>query len=122
MSFDLVAVQRSLTDDQLDGWLLYDFHGSNSIATKLVGLTGRHTTRRWYYFVPSSGSPSKLVHAIEPAVLDEMPGRKDTYAGRLALEDGVRRMLHGARIVAMEYSANAAIPYVSRVDAGTVEF
>src|SRR5262245_17731436 len=118
MALDLAAVQRSLADDRLDGWLLYDFHGSNSIATKLVGLSGRHTTRRWYYFIPSSGSPSKLVHAIEPSVLDEMPGRNETYAGRRQLEDGIKRLLQGAGIVAMEYSANGAIPYVSRVDAG----
>ena len=70
MSLPITAVQQALRDEKLDGWLLYDFHGSNPIATKLVGLTGRHTTRRWYYFIPASGTPVKLVHAIEPSMLD----------------------------------------------------
>ena len=120
-NLDISAIQRALGDDGLDGWLLYDFHGSNPIATKLVGLTGRHTTRRWYYFIPASGTPVKLVHAIEPSMLDEMPGERRVYAGRLELESGVRGLLSEARSVAMEYSPNGAIPYISRVDAGTVD-
>jgi Xaa-Pro dipeptidase len=106
----------------VDGWLLYDFHGSNPIAQKLVGVLGTHTTRRWYYWVPATGAPVKLVHAIEPAVLDEVPGERRLYAGRRELEAGVGRLLDGARVVAMEYSPGGAIPYVSRVDAGTVDF
>ena len=121
MSLDISAIQQALRDDGLDGWLLYDFHGSNPIATKLVGLTGRHVTRRWYYFIPASGTPVKLVHAIEPSMLDAMPGERRVYAGRLELESGIRGLVSEARSVAMEYSPNGAIPYISRVDAGTVD-
>ncbi len=121
MSLDISAIQQALRDDGLDGWLLYDFHGSNPIAAKLVGLTGRHTTRRWYYFIPASGTPVKLVHAIESSMLDEMPGERRIYAGRLELESGIRGLLSEARSVAMEYSPAGAIPYISRVDAGTVD-
>jgi Xaa-Pro aminopeptidase len=122
VTIDIAAVQKSLNDDGLDGWLLYDFHGSNPIATRLTGLTGAHTTRRWYYLIPSAGPPRKLVHAIEPSVLDAMPGDTMLYAGRRELEDGVRRLLRGVRTAAMEFSPHGAIPYVSRVDAGTVDF
>jgi Xaa-Pro aminopeptidase len=122
MSLDIPAIQKSLAIDQVDGWLLYDFHGSNPVAVALAGLGGRHTTRRWYYFIPASGVPKKLVHAIEPFVLDALPGEKATYAGRRQLEQGVDAVLRGSKVVAMEYSPECAIPYISRVDAGTVEF
>ena len=119
---DIRAVQRVLASEQLDGWLLYDFHGSNPIAAALAGLTGAHTTRRWYYFIPASGTPTRLVHAIESWVLDGLPGTTRKYAGRAALEQGVTAMLAGAKVIAMEYSRECAIPYISRVDAGTVDF
>ena len=122
MSFDIPAVQKTLAIDGVDGWLLYDFHGSNPIAVKLAGLTGRHTTRRWYYFIPASGTPQKVVHAIEPFVLDALPGAKTTYAGRLELEQGVAEVLRGSKVIAMEFSPECSIPYLSRVDGGTVDF
>jgi Xaa-Pro aminopeptidase len=122
MPLDTQGIQKSLAIDQVDGWLLYDFHGSNPIAVSMAGLTGQHTTRRWYYFIPASGTPKKLVHAIEPFVLDALPGDKIEYAGRRQLEQGVDEMLRGSKIVAMEYSAECSIPYLSRVDAGTVDF
>ena len=121
MSLNIAAIQQSLEEDGLDGWLLYDFHGSNPIATKLAGLTGRHATRRWYYFIPATGVPVKLVHAIESSMLDELPGERRIYAGRLELESGIRGLLSESRRVAMEYSPGGAIPYISRVDGGTVD-
>ena len=84
MPLDVAAIQESLRADGLDAWLLYDFHGSNPIAARLAGLTnGTHmTTRRWYYLIPSSGSPRALVHAIERHNLDALPGSKQTYSRR----------------------------------------
>ena len=76
-------------------------------------------TRRWYYFVPANGAPRGLVHAIERHNLDELPGDKRVYAGREQLAAGLQELLKGAGRVAMEYSPGNAIPYVSRVDAGT---
>jgi Xaa-Pro aminopeptidase len=123
MPLDVAAVQRVLTRERLDGWLLYDFHGSNPIAQQLTGLAnGAHmTTRRWYYLIPASGEPRALVHAIERGNLDHLPGTKSVYAGRQQLETGLTALLGPARRVAMEYSPECAIPYISRVDAGTVE-
>lgn len=123
MPFDVGSVQRALAADRLDGWLLYDFHGSNPIAAAVAGLagSGKMTTRRWYYLIPASGTPRGLVHAIERHNLDGLPGSKTAYAGRRELETGLKQLLDGCRRVAMEYSPDCAIPYVSRVDAGTVE-
>ncbi len=123
MSLPIPAVQRALQEDGLDGWLLYDFQGSNPIATRLAGLagSGKLATRRWYYLIPAKGDPRGLVHAIERYNLDALPGEKRTYAGRELLAAGLRDLLSGLRRVAMEYSPGNAIPYISRVDAGTIE-
>ena len=123
MALDVAAVQEGLRQAGLDAWLLYDFHGSNPIAARLAGLTtGTHmTTRRWYYLIPANGQPRGLVHAIERRNLDALPGERTIYAGRQQLEAGLTSLLSGVKKVAMEYSPMCAIPYLSRVDAGTVE-
>jgi Xaa-Pro aminopeptidase len=124
MSVDVAAVQDALKAEGLDGWLLYDFQGSNPIAARLAGMgrNGGHlATRRWFYLVPAQGQPRGLVHAIERHNLDHLPGSKSVYAGRVQLESGLKSLLTGMERVAMEYSPGNAIPYVSRVDAGTVE-
>jgi Xaa-Pro aminopeptidase len=120
--FDLGAVQAAVREAGLDGWLLYDFRGINVLAQRVVGLDGKNLSRRWFYYVPASGEPKKLVHAIEPAALDHLPGsHKTVYRRWQDLESGVGELVIGAKRVAMEYSPRNANPYVSRVDAGTVE-
>lgn len=123
MALSIPAVQRALKEDGLDGWLLYDFHGSNPIARRLTGVdaASKMTTRRWYYVIPADGEPKKLVHAIEAYNLDHLPGTKTVYSRREKLASGLKEVLGGLKRVAMEYSPGNAIPYVSRVDAGTVE-
>ena len=123
MPLPIEAVQQALREEGFDGWLLYDFHGSNPIATRVAGLSssGKMATRRWYYLVPASGEPRGLVHAIERHNLDGLPGEKRPYAGRQQLDAGLRDLLKGMRRVAMEYSPGNNIPYLSRVDAGTIE-
>jgi Xaa-Pro dipeptidase len=123
MGLDVAAIQEALRKANLDGWLLYDFHGSNPIAARVAGLTGgaHMTTRRWYYLIPAQGRPRGLVHAIERHNLDQLPGDKTVYAGRQQLDNGLTNLLQGVRRVAMEYSPMCAIPYLSRLDAGTAE-
>jgi len=121
---DIGAVQAALRADGLEGWLLYDFRGLNPIAADVtaVGRQGGHlATRRWYYLIPATGEPRGLVHKIEKHSLAHLPGSTSQYAGRDQLEAGLRTLLTGVRRVAMEYSPECAIPYVSRIDAGTVE-
>ena len=123
MPLDVSAVQAALRTAGLDGWLLYDFHGSNPVAQRLAGLssTGHITSRRWYYLIPAQGAPKGLVHKIERRTLAHLPGASTEYAGRVELEAGLTGLLAGMRTIAMEYSPRNAIPYVSRVDAGTIE-
>jgi Xaa-Pro aminopeptidase len=106
----------------LDGWLLYDFRGSNLLARRILDLAERPVgSRRFFYFVPARGEPRKLVHRIESAALDHLPGPKTVYLTWQELDAGVQALVRGAAKVAMEYSPNNANPYISRVDAGTIE-
>jgi Xaa-Pro aminopeptidase len=123
-SLDIAAVQAALKEDGIDAWLLYDFRGLNPIASDVtaVGRQGGHlATRRWYYLIPAAGEPRALVHAIEPHALAHLPGHSERYAGHEQLEAGLRRLVSGFQRIAMEYSPRCAIPYIARVDAGTVE-
>src|SRR4051794_37262344 len=120
--FDLPSVQSALQQLGCDGWLLYDFRGLNVLARRVVGLTDAAIlSRRWFYYIPASGAPRKLVHRIEPHALDALPGSRQTYLRWQELEAGVAALVAGTRRVAMEYVPRNANPYVSRVDAGTVE-
>jgi Xaa-Pro aminopeptidase len=120
--FDLASVQAALREQGLDGWLLYDFRGLNVLARRVLALpTDAHLTRRWFYFVPAAGEPKKLVHRIESGALDPYPGPRQVYLRWQELEAGVADLVRGCRRVAMEYVPRNANPYVSRVDAGTVE-
>lgn len=123
-TLDIAAVQTALAAERLDGWLLYSFRGLNPIAVDVTGVDrqgGHLATRRWYYFIPVEGEPRALVHAIEPRALAHLPGRTERYAGREQLEQQLAALVADATRVAMEYSPNCAIPYIARVDAGTIE-
>ncbi len=120
--FNLPSVQKAIQDLGLDGWLLYDFRGLNVLARRVLGLNPEHIlSRRWFYFIPATGEPRKLVHRIEAGVLDAYPGAKQSYLRWQELEAGVADLVKGVKRVAMEYVPRNANPYVSRVDAGTVE-
>ena len=119
----LDAIQSALREAGVDGWLFYDHHHRDPIAARILGLDEKaHITRRWYYFVPATGEPRKLVHRIEQGRLDVLPGAKAQYSSWQELHAGLETMLAGARRLAMQYSPNNDIMYVSMVDAGTVEF
>ncbi len=120
--FDLNAVQAAIRQLGFDGWLLYDFRGLNVLARRVLGMSPEGMqSRRWFYFIPASGQPRKLVHRIEPRALAAYPGVDRVYLRWQELEAGVAELVKGAKRVAMEYVPRNANPYVSRVDAGTVE-
>lgn len=123
--FDLAAIQKALASDataRAAGWLFYDFRGLDPISLNILCFPAdKMATRRWFYWVPTSGEPVKVAHRIEADALDHLPGRKLLYSGWKELEAHLKTILKGAGRVAMQYSPNNAIPYVSRVDAGTVE-
>ncbi len=120
---NLSAIQASLRESGCDGWLFYDHHHRDPIGERILGLDPKaHITRRWYYFVPAQGEPQKLVHRIEQLRLDSLPGKKSLYSSWQELAAGIEAILQGAKKLAMQYSPNNAIMYVSMVDAGTAEF
>lgn len=121
MSVEIPTIQNDLRAAKLDGWLFYDFRGRDPIAHRILGLPQGMRTRRWFYFVPAKGTPKKLVHKIEAQALASVPGATLYYAGLDELDKGLRKILGRAKNVAMQYSPKNAIPYVSMVDAGTVE-
>lgn len=119
----MAAIQRTLRETGVaDGWLFYDFRASDPLAYRVLLLDpSRHVTRRWYYWVPATGDPVKLLHRIEPHVLEELPGRTQVYVSWEEQHRLLSALLAGHPRVAMQYSPFNAVPYVSRVDAGTIE-
>jgi Xaa-Pro aminopeptidase len=119
---DLTRIQQALLEAGLDGWLFYDFRGSDPLAASILGLdVSAHTTRRWFYFVPARGEPTRIVHSIERGSLDAVPGRKLVYLPWQQLHEQLKSTLADSKRIAMQYSPMNSIPYVSRVDAGTIE-
>ncbi|MFZ9090840.1 MAG: M24 family metallopeptidase [Planctomycetaceae bacterium] len=120
--FDLQKIQDSLKEFGIDGWLLYDFRRSNILAHRILDVPETfHASRRFLYFIPAAGEPRKLVHRIESEALDHLPGHRSVYLRWQELEAGIQSMVSGCQRVAMEYSPRNGNPYISRVDAGTVE-
>ncbi len=119
---NLAVIQAALRERNIDAWLFYDHHHRDPIAYRLLGIPdGLMVTRRWFYVIPAEGEPSKLVHKIEAGHLDSLPGKKHLYASWQELFDKVKIMLSGHRDVAMQYSPNNLIFYVSLVDGGTID-
>lgn len=125
---NLSTIQSYLREQALDGWLLYDFRGTNPIALHVAGLRSSGT-RRWFLWVPQSGRPIWLIHAIEGNsfvdVAPEVDGEKRRYVSWQELSSAIAALVGaqpGTQLrIAMEYSPQCAIPYVSKVDAGTLE-
>lgn len=122
------AIQQALKEADLDGWLFYSFRGSDPIAANILGMSseGHMATRRWFYLVPQQGEPTKINHSIERDVLDRLPGRKLIYLPWQQLHEHLKNSLTALTDkreprLAMQYSPDAAIPYLSRVDGGTIE-
>src|SRR6184192_2219054 len=119
---DLSAIQSALRERNIDGWLFYDHHHRDPIAYRVLGLPdGLMVTRRWFYLIPASGELVKLVHRIEAGHLDSLPGTKHLYSGWQELFEQVKAMLANHRDIAMQYSPNNLIFYVSLLDGGTLE-
>ena len=118
---NIEEIQAELRARKMDGWLFYDHHHRDPIAVRILGLSNGMASRRWFYFIPAKGEPRKLVNRIESKTLDSLPGTKSEYSSWEELHKSLRRLLKGAKVVAMQYSPENNIPYIGLVDAGTVE-
>jgi Xaa-Pro dipeptidase len=121
----VTEIQAALRQAKLDGWLFYDFRHSDPLAYRILKLDDKmFASRRWFYYIPASGEPVKIVQSIEQFKLDSLPGRKIIFRGWQELHARLRETLNNAeskRRIAMQYSPMNDIPYISRVDAGTIE-
>ena len=117
----LPAIQAALRELHLDGWLLFDFHGLNPIASGVLRLEGM-LTRRIFALVPKEGMPVALSHAIEQAPWKNWPAEwpRERYSSWRTLEQHVTKLVKGKK-VAMEYSPGDAVPYLDRIPAGVLE-
>ena len=119
---NLSEIQKSLKSAGVDGWLFYDFHNRDAIAARILKMdTKRFASRRWFYYIPANGTPQKLVHKIESWRCDHLPGEKNVYLPWQEQHKLLKQILGDAKKVAMQYSPDNAIPYVSIVDGGTIE-
>ena len=123
----IAEIQTALQKEKLDGWLFYDFRGSDILMPRIFKIERAGGSRRWYYYVPAKGEPVKVVHAIEPEKLDALPGKKLIYREWQLINSNLTAAMFGNEKpknkprIAMQYSPNNDIPYISRVDAGTIE-
>ena len=115
------VIQAALREAELDGWLFYDHHHRDPIAYRVLGIAPAMVTRRWYYLIPATGEPSKLVHRIEKGNLAGLPGVEHEYSSWTEQREKLKAILAGRKTVAMQYSPLNDIPYVGLVDAGTIE-
>lgn len=119
---DLERIQQALRDERVNGWLFYDFRKSNPIAYQILGLPSQEMySRRWFYFVPAQGMPTAVISAVEPHTLRSLPGQRLIFRTWQDMHAHLRLLLASSKLVAMEYSPMNAIPYISRVDAGTID-
>lgn len=115
------SVQKFLNEHDIDGWLLYEFDGCNEIARKFLGVQQLHISRRIFYYIPKKGDPTLIAHGIESHQFDALPGKHIPYMGWGQMHNELEETLRDASCICMEYSPEGAIPYLSKVDAGTVE-
>jgi len=121
-AMNIEHIQKLLSEQHIDGWLIYNCNRSNVIAERIFQLPDDIVqSRRYFYFIPADGTPQKLVNRIEEHNLDMLPGEKTIYLSWQSLEEGLKKIMNGAHTIAMEFSPSNAIPSISYVDAGTVD-
>lgn len=119
---NLQEIQTALNEADIDGWLCYDFHNQDHLSYRVLGLDfGNFTSRRWFYYIPANGEPTRLTHTVEPRKLDSLPGSQRYYLAYGQLHKELENILGSPKKVAMQYSPLNNIPYISMADAGTVE-
>lgn len=119
----IAEIAAALAEASLDGWLFYDFRMSDPLAYRILKIPEKGiTSRRWFFFIPAAGEPCAIVSAVEAHRLDALASaRRIVYRSEREMIAALAGLLKGQRRIAMNYSPECAIPYISRVDAGTVE-
>ena len=116
-----IQIQTYLEQEAIDGWLLYDFRGSNPYFWRIIG-NRPSTTRQCFLFIPQRGEPQLIVHHIDKFLFSKFSNvilEFQSLADQRAILSSV---LENMQTIAMEYSKNCLIPYVSRIDGGMLEY
>ena len=122
MDIDAVAAsaQEHLRATTVDGWLLYDYRGMNPIFWDTVGAID-NVTRPCWLWIPAEGDLELLVSYVDQGRFGHLGIPTKLFVSRADMLARLGEMLGGANRVAMEYSPDAALPRVSKVDGGTLE-
>ena len=119
---DLAKIQSLLRQNHLDGWLFTDYHGHDFITHDFLQLSDRFCTRRLFYLIPAQGEPVKVLSAIEPLLLDHLPGKKVLYKGIAGQRQVLEALFVPGQNIASQYSPQGNVPTISSMDAGLVEY
>ncbi len=111
-------IRAAVREMSLDGWLLYDFHGVNPVASRVLGIGGM-ATRRLFVLIPADGAPVAIAHRIELQPLQGFPGTIEAYSTWEELHRHLGAVVSGRKL-AMEVSPDDAVPYLDRVPSGVV--
>jgi Xaa-Pro aminopeptidase len=117
-TLDRTVLRQVLDDLDADGWLIFDFHGLNPVAGRMLDLSGLNS-RRLFAWLPKEGDPVAIAHKIELQPVQDFPGRVIPYARYQELHDALRSVVAG-KTVAMEISPDDAVPYLDRIPYGVV--
>ncbi|MDT7919553.1 MAG: M24 family metallopeptidase [Meiothermus sp.] len=118
---NIAKAQQALQEARIPGWLLYSFQGSNPLALEALGLGGRMLSRRFAYLIPAHGEPVFIIHAIEKTSFPDLPGRWVVFSSWPEFVQALQTHVAPLGRIAMEYYPGGGIPYLSRIDAGTLE-
>ncbi|MBL0179125.1 MAG: aminopeptidase P family protein [Gemmatimonadetes bacterium] len=118
-TIDRAMVTSTLERLGADGWLLFDFHGCNPVAQRLLPGGGL-VTRRTFVWIPRQGPMVAIVHKIEMQPFLGFPGTVIPFARHAELQAALEGTLRGKR-AAMEISPKDAVPYLDRIPWGVVD-
>ncbi|MCS7032947.1 MAG: Xaa-Pro peptidase family protein [Phycisphaerae bacterium] len=118
---NLTEIQAFLTEQQLDGWLVHDFRGSNPALAQLFPPQ-KWLTRRVACLIPRQGVPKLAVHQIDAPQWQSIPAEQTVYLTWQDWQQWLRESLRGCSRLAMEFSPAGLLPQVAYVDAGTIDF
>jgi Xaa-Pro dipeptidase len=118
-SLDRDALRAGLERLGADGWLLFDFHGLNPVAARLLP-GGNLTTRRTWAWIPREGPITAIVHRIEMQPWQGFSGTILPFSRHAELESALRNTVSG-KIAAMEISPRDAVPYLDRIPWGVID-
>ena len=115
---DVARIAQAIREAGLSGWLFYNQFHRDEISDLVLGIPrAAHNSRPWAYLVPADGEPTRIVHAIEPGILEHLPGRLVRCTARDDLFAAIGAAIGPGARLAAQFST--AFPVSSFLDHGT---